>query len=299
MKLRFPLQPMVNGKPWWMDAGGSEQDLEDIRKQLADLLSGHSDKAGGEGDGGDAAGTDAQRPPTKGAAAPGGGGGPAVTKASSGPNAESPALVAAEVPPAGEPAIGGSTSPMETRSDASDTTGAGRQGSPAAGGGFSPVVEGRLSSGLSGTKRRSPEAPVSEEEPPLAKRLTAAPEVAAPVVSGSMMENTTKDDAAKGSMIAATFEQPQTVGANGHGAQAGVGQTAAELSQPAASAAKHEAEINSGLNSQQRPELESAQPGAGSEVKRSDSVNPGAGKDCNPHHEALMSQDGVEPGELI
>ena len=294
-------QPMVNGKPWWVDAGAREQDLEDIRQQLADLLNGHSVMAEAEGGGGgDAAGgqplfdasTDGQSAPAKGAADSEGEGGAAVLR----PEPGALSVAAPEALRPADEAGGGSTSPMETRSDASDTTGAGRQGSPAAGGrGFSPVVEGRAS-GFSGSKRPSPDV-LDGVEPPPAKRPALAAEAASkPPVD----ESAIAEEAAKHSVLGPSSEQPHAARANGKGAASGMGLVFGQQSQQATGAADARAAGGSdGLAAPTHPVSDTAQPLAGSAVERPTPLSPGEDTGGKAGDEPLMSQDSVEPGELV
>ena len=274
---------MWEGKPWWVDAGASEHELEDVRQQITELLnpptSAAVDEDGETADGVGAtvavikasgAATATQQSSAASAGQQQDGGEPDAAPfspviAAATPDVlqdpaihPQPSLDSAELAAAVNPQM----SPDENRSDASDTTGAGQR-SPNARPGFSPVVvEGRpSSSSLAGSKRRSPAAADTHDAQP-AKRADTGPKAEQPAADAGSMAA-----AAWAAAAGPGLERTPVAHGTGVSQQAAPGANDAASAQQSASA-DEPATAGAGNSPSNRPPVPPAQPGLATAVKR-------------------------------
>ena len=341
------MQPLENEKPWWMHAGASEHELEDVRRQILEVLNGPASASGPPDDGQDAEGGTAaaapKAPATTGAqqsaaaAAPQTGGAgssaaliPPITPSPAGsPAVARPARVASLMSPQfssemlpGAAAVLPQLSPEETRSDASDTTGAGQRSPGAPSPDFSPVVDDGTGGGgsLAGSKRRSPAA-ADTHDAPSAKRANTGVKAEQPAA------DTAGTSEPGWGAVHPIPDHKSAVGSHGVAAQVAAGPNSPQLEQQAPSTVGLDG--GAGGESEIRPRPQPAQPGITTAVKQlslpplhgdaaattgaaadvADMTGGTVSRDVTAAMEAapnagdaegtIMSQDSVEPGELL
>jgi len=279
---------MWEGKPWWVDAGASEHELEDVRQQITELLNPPTPAAGPDAEDGEVADGAAATAAAATAKAPGG----ALTTAQQSvaiagqPQDDSafdaapfsPVIAAATPDVLQDPAILPQPSldsaelaaavtlqmsPDENRSDASDTTGAGQR-SPNARPGFSPVVEGRaVGSSLAGSKRRSPAAADTDDAQP-AKRADTGVKVEQPAAGAGSTAAAAQSSVA---VAGPGSEHMSAANATGVSPQTAAGADSALAAQQPGCAAGLEAAAG-GDSPPNRPAVQPAQPGLATAIKR-------------------------------